>query len=113
MVPNHTGGLPPSSTSQGPGPSANESGLHNEATDSGTNYMAYLRESFTSQGISPEATDLLLSSWRSKTKSNYNSLFAKWANWCQQQNRNPTSGPVKDVVNFLAELFRQDMNTDL
>ena len=52
LVPNHTGndgGLPLSSTSQGPGSSANESGLHNKTRGSGTNSMAYLRESFTSQ----------------------------------------------------------------
>ena len=48
---------------------------------------------------------LQTSSWRTKTKSNYNSLFAKWADWCQQRDRNPTSGPVKDIINFLAELY--------
>jgi len=42
-----------------------------------------------------------------KLSQNYNSLFAKWASWCHQRNRNPTTGPVKYVVNFLAELFRQ------
>ena len=49
----------------------------------------------------------MLSSWRPKTKSNYNSLFAKWAGWCAQRNRDPFSGPVEDVINFLAELFRE------
>jgi len=80
LVPNYTGddgGLPSSSTSQGSDSPANRSGLYNEARGSGTSCMAYFRKSFTSQGISGEATDLLLSSWRSKTKSNYNSLFAK------------------------------------
>ena len=41
-----------------------------------------------------------------KTNSNYGSS-ARWASWCQQQGRNPLSGPVADVVNFLAELFSQ------
>ena len=40
-------------------------------------------------------------------KLNYNSLFAKWADWCQQWNRNPTSGPIKDAINFLAELYNK------
>ena len=67
--------------------------------------MAHLRKSFSSQGISEQASELLLSSWRDKTNTSYNSLFAKWANWCEQWDQNPTSGPVEDVVNFLAELF--------
>jgi len=69
--------------------------------------MAHLRESFASRGISPQASGLLLSSWRAKTKSNYNSLFAKWADWCHQRDRNPTAGPIEDIVNFLAELFNK------
>ena len=68
--------------------------------------MAHLRGSFTSQGVSSAISELLLSSWRTKTKSNYNSLFAKWANWCQQRDRDPTTGPIKDIINFLAELYQ-------
>ena len=68
--------------------------------------VAWLRESFASRGISLQASDLLLSLRRDKTNSSYNSQFAKWASWCEQRNRNPIAGPVKDVVNFLAEFFK-------
>ena len=67
--------------------------------------MAYLRESFSSRGVSQEASNLLLSSWRPKTQSIYNSAFSKWASWCQQRNRDPTFGPIEDIVNFLSESF--------
>ena len=67
--------------------------------------MAYLQESFSSRGVSLEASGLLLSSWRPKTQSSYNSAFAKWASWCQQWNRDPTFGPIEDVINFLSEFF--------
>ena len=67
--------------------------------------MAYLRESFLSRGVSQEASNLLLSSWRPKTQSSYNSAFSKWASWCQQRNRDPTFGPIEDIVNFLSESF--------
>lgn len=67
--------------------------------------MAYLWESFSSRGVSPEASKLLLSPWRPKTQSSYNSAFAKWASWCQQRNRDPTFGPIEDVINFLLESF--------
>ena len=81
-----------------------QSGVHNEARGSSTGRMARLRDSFASRGISTQASELLLSSWRSKTNNSYNSLFSKWAGWCEQRNRDPTVGPVEDVVNFLAEL---------
>ena len=69
--------------------------------------LAHLRQSYSSQGLSSEASDLMLASWRDKTNSNYGSSFSKWAGWCQRRGRNPHSGPVADVVNFLAELFSQ------
>ena len=69
--------------------------------------MAHLRKSFSLRGIFEQASDLLLTSWRGKTNTSYNSLFAKWASCCEQRNRNPTTGPVEDVVNFLAELFAE------
>ena len=40
--------------------------------------MAYLRVAFSSQGVSPEVSKLLLSPWRPKTQSSNNSAFAKW-----------------------------------
>jgi len=45
-----------------------------------------------SQEISPQASEVLLSSWRT------NNLFAKWACWCQQRGRNR-------AVNLLVELY--------
>ena len=111
MVPHHpgnVGGFSQNATSpRRPSGLANRPGIHNESGGSSISGMAHIRESFTSRGISAEASNLLLSSWRPKTKSNYNSLFAKWAGWCAQRNRDPFSGPVEDVINFLAELFRE------
>ena len=66
--------------------------------------MARLRDSFASQGVSTQASELLHASRRSKTNSSYNWLFSKWAGWCAQRSRDPTVGPVQDVVNFLADL---------
>ena len=69
--------------------------------------MAHTWESFTSRGISAEASNLLLSSWKPKTKSNYNSLFEKWSGWCEQRNRDPIMVPLEDIINVLAELCRE------
>ena len=102
------GGLPsPAGQQTGSGSTTNGSGVSHETGSSPTDRLAYLRQSYSSQGLSSEASDLMLASWRDKTNSNYGSSFAKWAGWCQRRGRNPLSGPVADVVNFLAELYSQ------
>ena len=86
---------------------ASGSGVSLETGSSSTDRLAHPRQSYSSQGLSSEASDLMLASWRDKTNSNYGSSFSKWAGWCQRRVRNPHSGPVADVVNFLAGLFSQ------
>ena len=54
-----------------------------------------------------QASDLMLASWRDKTNSNYGSSFSRWSSWCQQRGRDPLSGPIEDVVNFLAGLYSE------
>ena len=60
-----------------------------------TSRMAYLRERYRGQHLLEEAT---LKSWRTKTK--------KWECWCSEQGSDPISGPVTEVANFLAYLFK-------
>ena len=31
----------------------------------------------------------------------------KWSSWCHERDRDPVRGPVADIANFLADLFRQ------
>ena len=50
----------------------NGSEIHHEQGSS-LSHMAYLQESFQARGLSDSASQLLLSSWRAKTTSNYNS----------------------------------------
>ena len=69
-----------------------------------TSRMAYLRGKFASQSLSRAAGDLLLSSWRTKSNKTYDSHFKKWVCWCTERGSDPVSGPVSDVVNFLADL---------
>ena len=69
--------------------------------------VAYLRRHYSEKKISGEATDLLLSSWRQKSSQSYDSLCKKWISWCTERNLDPVSGPIEDVVNFLAHLFNE------
>ena len=69
--------------------------------------VAYLQAKFSAKRISPQASRLLLASWREKSGKTYNSLFRKWAGWCTERDIDPLSGDVTRVVNFLADLFHQ------
>jgi len=89
------------------GGDANTTGVPDETGSTPTDHLTYLRQSYSSQGFSSQASSLMLASWRDKTSSNYGSSFAKWASWCHQRGRNPLWGPISDVINFLADLSAQ------
>ena len=74
---------------------------------SSTSRVAYLRQGYRDKELSEEATSLLLRSRRLKTNKSYHSLFHKWHNWCDRRHTDPFSGPVSEVVNFLAHLFME------
>ena len=85
----------------------NSGGIHNARGSTAISRLAIIRNQSRSGGLSEGASCLLESSWRSKTKSTYESLFKRWNNWCQERGRDPIRGPVADILNFLAELFEQ------
>ena len=62
---------------------------------------------FSAERISPQASSLLLASWREKSGRTYDLLFSKWASWCVEWDIDPISGDITGVVNFLADLFHQ------
>ena len=51
--------------------------------------MEYLRERLNCQGLSYQATDLILKSWRTKTNRSYDSLFGRWNCWCGERGSDP------------------------
>ena len=51
---------------------------------------------------------LLLASWLQKSSKSYDSLLGSaWVDWCNQQHLDPVSGPISEVINFLAYLFKE------
>ena len=72
-----------------------------------TSRVEHLRESLSSQGLSGQATELILNSWRSKTSRSYYSLFRRWNRWCSERGSDPFSGPISEVANFLASLYKE------
>ena len=103
-----SGGLSSKDTSAtGPGINATGARISDATGNTPVDRLAYLRQSYSSRGISAQASDLMLRSWRDKTNSNYGSSFSRWASWCQQRNRDPLAGPIEGVVNFLATLYSE------
>ena len=72
-----------------------------------TSRVGYLRQRYKDCQISEGATKLLLVSWRQQSSKTYNSLFGKWTSWCSEQDSDPVSCPIGEVVNFLAHLCEQ------
>ena len=72
-----------------------------------TNRVAYLKQSYSAQKISESASRLLLSSWREKSSKSYDSLFKRWVGWCEERDTDPITYPVKELVNFLADLHNK------
>ena len=69
--------------------------------------VEHIREGLRNQGLSEQATNLITSSWRTKTTQSYDSLFKRWDRWCSQRGCNPFSGHIAEVANFLASLFEE------
>ena len=69
--------------------------------------VEHLRKRFRDQQLSTQATELILKSWRTKTNKSYDSLFGRWHRWCTGRGSDPISGPVSEVANFLASLYRE------
>ena len=78
-----------------------------------TSHVEHLRESLNSQGLSGQATELILNSWRSKTSRSYDSLFGRWNRWCSERGSDPFSGPISEVANFLASLYKEGYQYNL
>ena len=96
------GGLPSEDSSPTrPSSDANGAGVPNATRSAPVDRLAYLRQSYASRGISSQSS---LHHGGEKTNSDYGSSFSKWASWCQQRGRDPLTGLIEDVVNFLAEL---------
>ena len=75
--------------------------------DATTSRVAYLRRRYEDKEISEDSTELLLASWRQKSSQSYDSLFRKWVDWFNGRISDPVSGPISEVVNFLAHLLKE------
>ena len=67
--------------------------------------MAHFRAKLTKEGFSQKVSDILLSSWRKKTASQYESAWKAWSGCCSEREINPFSTTLENILEFLADLF--------
>ena len=67
--------------------------------------MAHFRESLKKKGFSQKVSDILLSSWRRKTASQYESAWKAWNSWCSKREIDLFSTTLENILEFLADLF--------
>ena len=61
--------------------------------------------SLESQGISTEASRIIMQSWRSGTITQYQTYHKKWESFCCRRNINPLQATLQDGINFHGDLF--------
>ena len=60
--------------------------------------MAHFRAKLTKEGFSQKVSDILLSSWRKKTASQYESAWKAWSGWCSEREINPFSTTLENIL---------------
>lgn len=68
----------------------------------------YFQISQQFQGLPEEVVDLLLSSWRDSTKSQYRSSLQKWLDYCNEHSVSVTQPQVAHVLGFLTNLHKDN-----
>ena len=61
--------------------------------------------SLESQGISTDASRIIMQSWRSGTTNQYQTYHKKWESFCCRRNINLLQATLQDGINLLGDLF--------
>ncbi|XP_046577174.1 uncharacterized protein LOC124285074 [Haliotis rubra] len=68
-----------------------------------------VRRSLQSQGLSTDAVNIILQSWRGSTKKQYKSYHKRWMQFCAKEHCNTVSPTISQVLNFLTELYHSGL----
>ena len=71
--------------------------------------MDGLRARLQKEGVSRKASNLIIKSRRSSSNSNYKSAWGKWDNWCAERKIDPFCSNIKQILEFLSQLFQNEL----
>lgn len=77
--------------------------------ENGDDCMQSVRRQYRQQGLSRQATDVLMSSWRKSTKRQYQVHIKKWLQYSGIQEINQISVSVNNVIEFLTDEFQKGL----
>ena len=66
--------------------------------------FSHIRKSLKERGVPKPARDLILKSWRTSTKKQYNTYLTKWFNFCSTK-INPIQPNINNILKFLSNLY--------
>lgn len=67
--------------------------------------MRFIRSTLIQQGLSKRATSVIMKSWRSRTRKQYNVYLTRFLKYCKSRGKNPLDKCAQTTVEFLSDLF--------
>ena len=71
--------------------------------------MDGLRARLQKEGVSREASNLIIKSRRSSSNSDYESAWGKWAGWCAERKIDPFCSNLNQILEFFSQLFQNGL----
>lgn len=68
--------------------------------------MPLIRQRFQEYGLSQQAQDIMLASWREKTRKQYGVYIRKWVEFASRRNCSSTHPNVAQLIDFLTEQYQ-------
>ena len=73
-------------------------------------HMQSVRDRFRSQGLSEDATEFVMSSWRESTQQMYDVYIRQWVQYAREKKVDQFSPPLTTAINFLAQSAKRDLS---
>ena len=73
-------------------------------------YLSYIRETLQVTGLSMDTIDIIVSSWREGTKSQYQSYTKKWFEFCKTNKCHIISPPLPLAMQFLSDMYHAGLS---
>ena len=80
------------------------------SSDHETSRLAVVSQHLSDKGISDEAAELILASWRTGTEQQYSGAWRQWVSWCNKRKSNPLSASIGTVSQFLTSLYASGLS---
>ena len=69
-----------------------------------------IRQGLQKLSVSGKAANIIMASWRTKTKSQYATYIKKWTIFCNERKVNPFEENITVFLDFLTELFESNLS---